>query len=62
MLSTKRIVSLINISRPSPLYLWRSSRTAAHPGVFSGIVLLVSLVSLMAAMLTFCCGGNSAVQ
>ena len=27
MLSTKGIVSLISISRPPPLFLWRSSRT-----------------------------------
>ena len=46
---------LINISRPLPLFLWRSSRTAAHPGILSGLVLLVSLVSWMAAMLTCCC-------
>ena len=52
MLSTKGIVSLISISRPPPLFLWRSSRTTAHPGVLSGLVLLVSLVSWMAAMLT----------
>ena len=42
MLSMKGIVSLISISRPPPLSLWRSSRTAAHPGVLSGLVLLVS--------------------
>ena len=41
------IVSLI--SRPPSLFLLRSSRTAAHPGVFSGLVLLVSWI---AAMLT----------
>ena len=52
MLSTKGIVFLISISRPPPLFLWRSSRTAAHPGVLSGLVLLVSLVSWIAAMLT----------
>ena len=42
VLSTKGIVSLISISRPPPLFLWRSCRTAAHPGVLSGLVLLVS--------------------
>ena len=52
MLKTKGIVSLISISRPPPLFLWRSSRTAAYPGVLSGIVLLVSLVDWIAAMLT----------
>ena len=52
VLSTKGIMSLISISRPPPLFLWRLSRTAAHPGVFSGLVLLVSLVSWIAAMLT----------
>ena len=50
MLSTKGIVSLISISRPPPLFLWRSSRTADHPGVLGGLVLLVSLVSWIAAM------------
>ena len=40
------------ISMPPPLFLWRSSRTADHPDVFSGLVLLVSLVSWIAAMLT----------
>ena len=34
MLSTKGMGSLISIKRPSYLFLWRSSRTAAHPGVF----------------------------
>ena len=52
MLSTKRIVSLISISKPPPLFVWRSSRTDTHPGVLSGLVLLVSLVSWIAAMLT----------
>ena len=52
MLSTKGIVSLISISRPPHLYLCRSSSTAAHPGVLCGLVLLVSLVSWIAAMLT----------
>ena len=52
MLSTKGIVSLISISKPPPLFLWRSSRAAAHPDVFSGLVLLVSLASWLAAMLT----------
>ena len=42
MLSTKGIVSLISISRPPPLFLWR----------LSGLVLLVSLASWIAAMLT----------
>ena len=52
MLSAKGIVSLISISRPTPLFLWRSNLTAAHPGVFSSLVLLVSLVSWITAMLT----------
>ena len=53
VLLTKRIVSLITISRLSPpLFLWRSSGTAAHPGVFGSLVMLVSLVSWIAAMLT----------
>ena len=52
MLSTKGIVSLISISRSPPLFLWRSNRTTAHSGVLSGLVLLVSLVSWIAAMLT----------
>ena len=43
MLSTKRIISLISISRPPPLFLWRSSRTAAHFGVFSGVCLVGQL-------------------
>ena len=51
-MSTRGIVSLISISRPMPLFLWRLSRTAAHHGVFSGLDLLVSLVSWIAAMLT----------
>ena len=42
MLSSKGIVSLINISRPPPLFLWRSSHTADHPGVFNGLVLLIN--------------------
>ena len=50
MLSTKGNVSLI--SRPPPLFLSRSSRTAAHLGVFSGLDLLVSLASWIAAKLT----------
>ena len=52
MLLTKAVVPLISISRPPPLFLWPSSRTAANPGVLSGLVLLVSLVSWIAAMLT----------
>ena len=52
MLSMKVIVSLISTSRPPPLFLWRSSCTAVHPGVLCSLVLLVSLVSWMAAMLT----------
>ena len=52
MLSTKAVVSLISISRPPPLFLWRSSRTAANPGVLGGLVLLVSMVSWIVAMLT----------
>ena len=39
----KGIASLICISSPRPLFLWRSSRTAAHPGVLCG--LLVNLDS-----------------
>ena len=52
MLSTKGIVSLISSIRPPPLFFWRSSCTAAHPGVLGCLVLLVSLVSWIAAMLT----------
>ena len=52
MLPTKGIVSFISISKPPPLFLWRSGRTAAHPGVFIGLILLVSLVSWIAEMLT----------
>ena len=52
MLSTKGIVSLISTSRPPPLFLWRSSRTAANPGAISGLILLVILVSWIEAMLT----------
>ena len=52
MLSTNGIVSLTGISRLPYLFLWRSSRTAAHPGVLSCLVLLISLVSWIAAMLT----------
>ena len=52
MFSTKGIVSMTSISRPPPLLLWRSSRTATHPGVFSDLVLSVSLVSWIAAILT----------
>ena len=51
-MSTKGIVPLISISRLPPFFLWQSSRTAAHPGVISGLVLLVSLVSWIAAMST----------
>ena len=36
---------MISISRRPPLFLWRSSLTAAHTDVFSGLVLVVSLVS-----------------
>ena len=46
------IVSLISIIRPSLLFLWRSRRSAVHPGVFCGLVLYVSLVSWITAMLT----------
>ena len=46
-------MSLISIRRPPPLFMWRPIRTAAHPGIFSGLVLLVSLVSCMAEMLKF---------
>ena len=42
MLSTNFFVSLISISRQPPLFLWRSSRTAADPGVLGDLVLLVS--------------------
>ena len=42
----------ISISRPPPLFLWRSSRSGAHHVVFNGLVLLVSLVSWIAAILT----------
>ena len=52
MLSTKGIVSFISISRPPPLFLWRSSRTADHLGAVCGLILLVSLVYWTAAMLT----------
>ena len=34
------------------MFLWLSSRTAAYPGLFVGLDLLVSLVSLITAMLT----------
>ena len=47
----KGIVSLISISRPQPMFLWWSSHTAVNSGDFSGLVLLVSLVSRIAAML-----------
>ena len=50
MLSTKGIVSLVSISWPPPLFLLRSSRTAAHPGVFSCLVLLAKFVYWIAAM------------
>ena len=52
VLSAKGIVSLMSISRPPPFFLWRSSRSAAHPGIFSGLVMLISLVHWIAAMLT----------
>ena len=45
-------MSLISISRPPPLFLWLTSHTAAHPGVVSGLDLLVSSVYWTAAMLT----------
>ena len=48
MLSTKRIVSLISINRPPPLFLWRSCRTATHHGVLSSLVLLVGFVDIVA--------------
>ena len=51
MLSTKGIVSLISISRPPPLFFWRSIHIASHPSVLGGLVLLVSLVSWIVAML-----------
>ena len=43
---------MISISRPPILFLRRSSRSAAHPGVISGIVLLIGLASWIAVMLT----------
>ena len=43
MLSTKGIVSLPSISRPPPLFLLRSSRTAAYPGVLCGNVDIVAV-------------------
>ena len=52
MLLTKGVVPLICISMPPPLFLWRSCCTSAHPGVFNGLVFLVSLASWIAAMLT----------
>ena len=52
MLSTKGLVSLISISRPTPLFLLRSSRTSAYPDALCGLVLLVSLVSWIVAMVT----------
>ena len=58
MLSTNGIVSLISISRPPPLFLWRSIRTIANPGVLSGLDLLVRLVSWIAAMLTLLLWGK----
>ena len=58
MLSMKGIVSLISISRPPPLFLWRSSCTAAYPGVVNGLVLLVCLVSWMTGMLTLLLWGK----
>ena len=62
MLSMKGIVSLISTSRPPPLSLWRSRRIAAHPGVFNGLVMLASLVSRIAEMLTSLLWRKSAVQ
>ena len=52
MLSMMGTVSLISISRPSRLFLCLSSQTTVHPGVFSGLDLLVGLDSRIAAMLT----------
>ena len=46
------VVSLISINRQLPLFFWRLSRPAGHPGVFSDLLLLVSLPSWIAAMLT----------
>ena len=43
VLSTKGIVSLISINRPPPLFMWRKSRTAAHPGDNCGFVLVGQL-------------------
>ena len=51
MLSTKGIVSLISIRRPPPLFLWRSSRTAAHPGVFNGLALMVRIAAILILLL-----------
>ena len=51
MLSTKGIVSLIGICWPPPLFLCRSSRTAAHPGVLCGLDLLVSWIAAMLTLL-----------
>ena len=51
VLLSKGVMSLI--SRQPPLFLWRSNRTAVHPGVFSGLVLLVSFVSWNAAILAY---------
>ena len=44
-LSTKGIVSLTSISWPPALFLSRTSRTAAHPGIFRGLFMSVRLVS-----------------
>ena len=51
VLTTKGIWALISARRPSPSLSLRSSRTVAHPGVFSGLDLIVSLVSWMLILL-----------
>ena len=46
----------LSMKGSSHLFFWMSSRSAAYPCVFSGIDLLVSLVSWIAAMLTLSWG------
>ena len=52
MLSTKGIVSLISISRPPSFFLVAVKSHSCPSWRLSGLVLLVSMVSWIAAMLT----------
>ena len=49
---------MISISRPSSLFLWLSIRTAVHPGVFSDLVIFLSLFHCLVGHLDFLDSGT----